>query len=347
MLLNKKSFGSVLFIAVLQTITVVFVDARSGNKKGYKTKKNKKGPPPAECPSPDNAGVSTGRTECFKKAKGLKKQASFLVNQLSLLDKYEKFPETNLAAGGLYETLDPPVQQRLCRKKRFIDGLCPADAELTCLQECDDLPECTAVSALFFETGSSENDGPFSICLDYNGAIANAPLFAVPYDTAALAFPGSAKSVTSYRLKSSQPIPQFDASLIIPFSATFPAGSPDFQEYFAPALGCVATINPCIDCINNYLVDIAKSCTAAVAFACNGDLFGINGLCAEKCGPLEECKPLLEKAVLATAGQSYSLLEDGQNAPGSLPYLGCITRDVFDPALNAILPPYTCPPPNP
>jgi hypothetical protein len=132
----------------------------------------------------------------------------------------------------LYEVLDPPITIRVCRQSEFIDGLCPADATITCLQDCEAILNCTAVSAFFFPTGISENNGPFSLCYDRNGDIPGAALFVIPYNVTALGFPGGPASIDSYRLKSSSSILQFDASLLV-------NGSPDFQKYLQTALAYV------------------------------------------------------------------------------------------------------------
>jgi hypothetical protein len=106
MFFNKKSFGSVLFLAVVQTSTVIFVDARPLTKGSKKSKKQK-------------------REKCPSSGKQKRKDTSIL--DTSILAKYNEFPNFSLTAGGIYTALDPPIDQTLVQTsfKTFFDASCP------------------------------------------------------------------------------------------------------------------------------------------------------------------------------------------------------------------------------
>jgi len=141
MLFNKKSFGSVLFLAVLQTSNVIFVDASPFTKGNKKQKSNQ--PKTEKCPS---SGKKTSKGE-------------------RILAKYNEFPTFSFTSGGIYTALDPPITQLLITTKTFFDASCPETTKLICLKDCDTKPDCTAVEAIFYFKGN------FSICSLYNGDI--------------------------------------------------------------------------------------------------------------------------------------------------------------------------------
>lgn len=93
----------------------------------------------------------------------------------------------------------------------------------------------------------------------------------------------------------------------------------------------------CNACITQVLFNI-QGCSGVVQSICNGDA---DKVCAEVCRP-PVCTPLNQQALLVFTGQPSAGVQDtGEGETGTV--FGCITRNIFDPASNDLVPPYACP----
>ena len=142
MYFNKILFGSVLFLAVLQTSNVFVVHARPGKNKGAKKTTN-----------------TTKTTKVRKCTKGLKQK------DLELFDKYDAFPNINLVSGGAYGLLDPPIAQRLSGESARYETNCPKTNALLCLETCEETQGCTGLTA---EVDADAVGNPIGGCRLYN-----------------------------------------------------------------------------------------------------------------------------------------------------------------------------------
>jgi len=315
MYFNKNSFGSVLFLAVLQTSNVCVVHARPGKNKGAKK--------------------TTKATKVRKCMKGLKQK------DLELFDKYDALPNTNLVSGGVYSLLDPPIAQRISLERILYDRPCTKTNAFLCLEKCEETPGCTGISA-GFDADAVEN--PLGICRLYNTEFSTepfgrkAPAQAIELDFAGLGSPKNVQEVTSYILKGTPTPPAF-----VPTNIT--TGTPDFFKYILPAAECVGLSGSSIEACNKCAIQtITQSkitgCDGLLEAVCGGTIFGKNGTCSDVCGAEKGCTSSLETFGLAFFGQPY---QTNATLGAGLLY-GCITGPILEPTSpDGFFPANVCP----
>jgi len=329
MMFYKKSLFVVLLFLVVVDFNVV-VDARK--RKFSKKSKSSKSIIDVDV----DVNCSNSDSKSSKKNKGA------VTRRQRIFKKYDFREGTNIIRGGLYSLLTPPPKLFLLSEFYTTNGQCFEDNGYFCLQKCEsnELPDCTVVTVLNY----LQLQDPFFECRFYNGNIENQPVFTDEFERPQIFY-------NTYTLKSLPTPSVFNASVIAG------PGSSDFNTYIFPAIFCVATkgtFNPalfnitaavvCEECTTVFLRNLVigtgvSGCDFTAKNVCTDGLLvgGQDSACGDVCGSVVGCDEFVRTGALATVGQSPVPVDDGQE-------FGCLTRDVYDPQEEAVLPEYTCPP---
>jgi len=264
----------------------------------------------------------------------------------SVVNFFTKNEEFTIVAGGVYNLLASPPKLLVGRAFYSASKRCTGDAEYFCYEKCkNEIPDCTAVEVVDFFKEEFFGDGDAEyLCQFYNGQVKNAPIFKDDLSSVRRG------KLTNIYFQSDVLGPQ----LFVPSNITnfdpeflkFPEidGTQDFLDFVGPAFLCVAISGKdpilCDQCIKDNTNPLRQSCTDLVKFFCtdSGLADPINGKCQEECFSGNTCLAAVQTASLATIGQTVFDSPEGNFDEG-----GCLTRDVFDPQIDAVVAPYTCP----